>query len=617
MNDAQSPPEVAVAHSAVRSRCAIALIVLATAVAGLLLAAPLVPFEKVRGWVDRYSGDGSADPYTPSLHRRLQIASVVTGGALIGLAWLLARRGSQIRSHWSGLVRNEQSELTGQLRRELAATWPLLVAVTLLSLGLRLEYLWQPMRYDEAQSFLDDSSQPLFVTVSKYDLPNNHVFHSVLVNLATRLFGNGEAAIRLVAFIAGVAIPPVAAFLCWIASRSRLGMVLCGITLSAASILIEYSTNARGYTLVCLLTLIGWCLAVSLQESRSRIAAWALIGCGALGLWAIPTMLYPLAMIWAWLALASSHESPWQCIRRRWRCLFGIVAGTVLLAVLLYSPVLLVSGPRALVGNGYVVALPFDQFVSRIPVATSDLWQLLTRDFPAIGVAILCAGLVLFITEGPHAVRQRRRYALGSLFACAFVVMVQRVLPPARVGLFLAPLISVASCAGLGMFLRRQRLPSRVLAAVIVVATCGVAPVAIQHRERSILRSQEGGAVPDAERLAEFLKASVRDREPIIAMCPVSAPLKYYAQRKQFDMRHFDWPGSANTRGDIAILVNALDPPQTGEHVLESLNLQDQYRFEDFSPLTKYPSAAVWRLDPRPGAPLNSASGSSPTRPSR
>lgn len=617
MNDAASPPEEPVARRAVQSRLAIVLILLATALAALLLAAPLLSFEDARRQVDRYSADGSADPYTPALHQRLQVASVIAGGTVIGIAWMLARRRRQIHFLLVGVFRNDLPELTGQLTRELASTWPLLIAVALLSLGLRLEYLWQPMRYDEAQSFLDDSSQPLFVTVSKYDLPNNHVFHSVLVNLATRLFGNGEAAVRLVAFIAGVAVPPAAAFLCWLASRSRLGMLLCGITLSASSILIEYSTNARGYTLVCLLTLVGWCLAVAMLKSDSRLSEWAMIVCGALGLWAIPTMLYPLAMIWTWLALASGHESPWQCFRRSWRSLFGIVAGTVLLAVLLYSPILLVSGPRALVGNGYVVALPFDQFVSRIPAATSDLWQLLTRDLPAIGVAILLAGLVPFMTEGPPAARQRRRLALGSLFACGVIVLAQRVLPPARVGLFLAPLISVAGCAGLGLFLQRQRLPSGVLAAAIVVAVCGAAPVAIQHRQHSILRSQEGGAVPDAERLAEFLKTSVRDREPIIAMCPVSAPLKYYARRIQFDMRHFDWPGSANTRGDIAILANALNPPQTGEHVLESLNLQDEYRFEDFAPLTKYPSVAVWRLDPHPGAPLNSASGSSPTRPSR
>ena len=43
-----------------------------------------LPFTSVQGWVDQFAGDGSAEPYTPALHRRLQIA--VGAGCLVCFA---------------------------------------------------------------------------------------------------------------------------------------------------------------------------------------------------------------------------------------------------------------------------------------------------------------------------------------------------------------------------------------------------------------------------------------------------------------------------------------------------------------------------------------------------
>src|SRR5205807_1142091 len=50
---------------------------------------------------------------------------------------------------------------------------------------------------------------PLYGLVS-YTLPNNHVFHTLLVSVSTFLFGDHPWAIRLPAFLAGVAMIPLA-----------------------------------------------------------------------------------------------------------------------------------------------------------------------------------------------------------------------------------------------------------------------------------------------------------------------------------------------------------------------------------------------------------------------
>ena len=77
----------------------------------------------------------------------------------------------------------------------------------------RWPFIHLPMRFDESYTYLQYASQPLYVTVSKYDAPNNHVLHSVLVWLATQLAGNSPEVIRCPAFVCGVLTAMVAAIL--------------------------------------------------------------------------------------------------------------------------------------------------------------------------------------------------------------------------------------------------------------------------------------------------------------------------------------------------------------------------------------------------------------------
>jgi hypothetical protein len=53
-------------------------------------------------------------------------------------------------------------------------------AILLLGLTVRLIYIFQPMRYDEAFSFTNYASTPLSLALSSYSYPNNHLFHTLL-----------------------------------------------------------------------------------------------------------------------------------------------------------------------------------------------------------------------------------------------------------------------------------------------------------------------------------------------------------------------------------------------------------------------------------------------------
>jgi len=106
----------------------------------------------------------------------------------------------------SGLVRSiRHSVIKMKMRDVLWVVYYLLLAIV-----LRVPLLLhQPMRHDEANTFSELASRPLYYALSIYSAPNNHLLHTLLVHLSYSLFGNYPWAIRLPAFVAGLLLIPV------------------------------------------------------------------------------------------------------------------------------------------------------------------------------------------------------------------------------------------------------------------------------------------------------------------------------------------------------------------------------------------------------------------------
>ena len=69
---------------------------------------------------------------------------------------------------------------------------------------LRLIHLSQPIRGDEASTFLSyvEPINPFRVFV--YTYPNNHIFHTILVKITSIIFGFNLVSLRLPAFLASI-----------------------------------------------------------------------------------------------------------------------------------------------------------------------------------------------------------------------------------------------------------------------------------------------------------------------------------------------------------------------------------------------------------------------------
>ncbi|OYW20443.1 MAG: hypothetical protein B7Z52_02295, partial [Burkholderiales bacterium 12-64-5] len=404
-------------------------------VASVLAAISIVPFAVVRHWLDLRAGDGSADPYTPELHSRLAIA-VVVASLLLGV-------GSGVFWRFGGIV-----ELS--VRRCLRRTWRLtvrlsprdrkvvlcLAGIACIAAWVRSESLFQPMRFDESYTYLQYASQPLFVTVSKYDAPNNHVAHSVLVWASTRLFGGSPQAIRLPALISGILSVVVAS--CLVARwTTPVVALMTGFVLSVWSPLVEYSVNARGYTLLQLLVLLLLLVTDEWMLRPKRAAAGAIGVLAGLALWTIPTAVYPLAMLLVLLVTRTTCDASESRRHQRWRDL--VVAGAVTSGVStwLYAPVLLVSGWKSLLPDS--AAAQNADWSAVLRQSVFDTTELLLRDQSIWSCGVLGVGLLAAAVSQNRPLRWHTRAWLFGVCLCGTVVMAQGVVPPPRTWLFQIP----------------------------------------------------------------------------------------------------------------------------------------------------------------------------------
>jgi hypothetical protein len=511
-------------------------------------------------------------------------------------AWLARRRlaalaGDVLRSA-PDFARDVRAETAAALRAEERSHLAALGAVSLVGVGLRLAYLNQPIRGDEAYTYLNYASRPLWTAVSTYNAPNNHVLHSVLVLVAYRLLGDDPWALRLPAFLAGALLVP-ATYLVGRRLYGREAGLLAAALVAASSILVEYSTNARGYSLTALALLAMLWLAAG-QLGRPSPAGWFALGVvAALGLFTLPTMLYGVGVVGGWLLLALARGG--ACGGRR-PALGGLAlaAGSMAgLTLLLYAPIVLLNGARALLGNEFVRAQSWSALDQSARAMAVGAWALATRDLPTALTVLLALGFAAAALALEPFRRARAPLAPAVLLVVVLVLGVQRVAPPPRAWLFFLPLCFLIAASLWAPLLARlvARLgmpgsPAVSALSVALAASLGLAVV----RGDSILESTETGVLRDAREIAHLLGTSLGPRDRILEMTPSGPELLYYLRKQGLS--------SANLYTDVAraprvVVVVNKQWGQSLQDVIGYWSLRGTF-VEGARVVREYPSALIY-----------------------
>src|SRR5687768_6178734 len=188
------------------------------------------------------------------------------------------------------------------------ATWLWLGVVVLVGLIVRIPFLGQPMRQDEADTVVLFAMTPVRHILVDTVIPNNHILHSLFVKFSMAVFGIEPWAVRLPAFIGGVLLIP-ATFFAGRALYSTAAGLFGAALVAASSSLILYSTNARGYTLIALATVVCLlCLQRGLETGSWK--PWLTFSfVAAAGASVNPSMLYPVGgmVLWAFLEIVGKR----------------------------------------------------------------------------------------------------------------------------------------------------------------------------------------------------------------------------------------------------------------------------------------------------------------------
>lgn len=554
-----------------------------------LLAAAGLPFDLVRGWLDAHAGDGAAEPYTPRLHRRLQIVASLAGLIWLGAGTTLWRWSSKHAER----VRQWRLEISGQmgaflkivadgLWRHRRPLWTLIVVASL----LRVWYLQQPLRFDEAYTYLEYAALPLPVTLAKYNDPNNHVLHSALIQLATTLAGTHEWAIRLPAFLAGILIVPTV-YLIGLQIGSTTTGWIAALLAATSSPLIEYSVLARGYSLVALFTLLA--IAVVLLAGRRpqlRLATGiALVVLSVAGHWVIPTFLYGFLVVLTlcWLV---RRDTPWPATQSAME-IVALIALTALGSLLVYAPILVVSGAAPLISNPYVVSQTLSEQLSAFPGWLVEVVQFWTRDLPRAAVFLSFVGIVGLLRRG-DGLRRARQLGAGMLLVL-LAILLQRVTPYPRVMLFQLPLLCLLTARGWETLTQSLPRRCRIPTLVGMLAVVSWWPAGRMMTHHPLADSQEGGRCDEAIVVARQLAERMDPRDIVLVSSPCSSPLIYYGDRIGLARSHFA-PIAADDPPPQRLFAVVSPHGETLPALVRSLNMQ------------RFAAGQRWRLWHRVGA---------------
>lgn len=505
----------------------------------------LLPYEYQKSLLDKLAPDGNLESFTQSVYN---IFRIIAGGLailfIIFFATLIvfkerARPFLERLPNFFGKVlsqlRNDVREFATWIRPKKIDLLPLVILITIILFGLffRYSYLWRPMGHDETYTFMAFASRGLRTVITDYHLPNNHVFHTLLVNLAYKIFGDSPAVIRLPAFLAGVLIIPAVYLVARIFTRLNIALISASIA-ATLPVLIDYSTTARGYTTITFFFLLVLACGAFVRENRNLIGWCLIIIFSSLGLYTNPTMVYPIGVVFTWLVLSMLFNEVNQEYGKTFLAYLIISVITIIaISVLLYSPIIATSGLESIIGNNVVGALSWQDFSQSIPARIRNTWSEWNRNLPGFISTVALLGLGASIFTPIQGRRQRIFLSLAGILWIGLALLVQRVAPWPRIWLFLLPLFVIWITGGLfgliELILRKVPKGEKILTALIGLFIAG--PLILGLVQNYPQFDQKLHAIGAVEQVAVYLREELQPNNVVVATSPDNVVLKYYLRR--------------------------------------------------------------------------------------
>lgn len=472
---------------------------------------------------------------------------------------------------------------------------------------LRIIDLNQSIAYDEAYTFIHFASRPFKHILADYSAPNNHIFHTILVGIAYRLFGGQPWVLRLPAFIAGMLMIPAM----YITARRFFSayQALAAAGLAAViPLFINYSVNGRGYTMLVLFAVLLANFAAILVTQRSKSALVAFIITAALGFYTIPIFLYPMAGISLWVVTTYvfTNEPPADKLRK-----IGVFLGACLIAglltLLLYSPVIIFgSGFSSMIGNEIVKSLSWSTFVENLDPRILKAWNKWMIGISPTFEYIFLGGFLISVFFYRNVSHQKLLLPLQVFLALAVAVLLvlQRVSPLPRIWIFLEAFYLMFAAAGLiwllDLFLRKMagtHLTDRLFSLSIpLVFVAALANMFIARAQNPVF--QDLDLLPEAY-AADYIAEHLKPEDTIVATGPVDIQTAYYLSLHGIPFDRFYKRDHPVEIQNALVMVRKNSKYKTPEGVVNFFKLDQTLDLSEAKLVFEYASVKIYSVPAR------------------
>jgi len=416
-----------------------------------------------------------------------------------------------------------------------------LMVILLMGILIRVDYLQDPIRADEAYSvikYVDADLSKLFY----YDMPNNHVLHNIFVKISTTILGVNLASVRLPALISGLCVILLTYHFSRLLGQSGL---FASLAISIYPYLIFFSINSRGYSLLICLSI--WLVIYGIgfaKRGPSFRGSLNLSIISALGMLTMPSMLFMIggAVIWMLIFLKSSGYS-FKIICSEYLIPYGMFTG--LLTVLFYTPVIFhTNGAENLIMNRTVLRDPWQKFLAELPFHLKGTYVDFVRDIHPVTIIIvgmLCIFGLVYLRSGKGT--RTLLYLIPSLVGGSLVILLAfSKIPFPRTWIFLIPFFIILADAGFSFLIDHLSNLTR----IIFISGFMLGGFFIFYnliKTDSISEYRDTGYFPEAEMAAHYLKENTTEDDRVFFGAPTTWPTHYYMIRNEVPTKFYDIKG--------------------------------------------------------------------------
>lgn len=441
------------------------------------------------------------------------------------------------------------------------------------SIIIRIYYLNTTLRFDEAFSF-SFYKKPFLSLITDYSHSNNHVLSSILIHFFYKIFGLELWAIRMPALISGILFVPFTYLAARIISNKEAALLTMGIT-ACSTVIIEFSTNARGYMLM----LLAYIIILSLSDlliKKQNLFAWLLFAVfSSIGFYSLFAMVYPFIFIIIWIFLSSILENSQVSLKKPITNIVIFSILSLVFTLLLYLPMVMKSGLKQFIySNNNKHYDPWNIYLKSLLGMLRATWQQWTIGIPFLLSIIFIVGIIIATFYFKRISKFKIPIHLISIILFIFILLFKTPIDYSRFFLFLLPVFIIVSSSGILFIIssisRKNNRINRISINIFIVIFILVISI-FSISNNSIDLISDTGKLPDAPGITDYLKEKLVEGDVVLSRCPSNLILEYYFKKDEIPSKYINNPDILNSR--IFFVINKTTD-QTIDFVSEVYDLK-------------------------------------------